>query len=156
MLPMKLPVKSAIGPVHLKHPVRLFAQGPTPTTSNVEPVLAKVPPLQMLPLVRAPVEKVTEPRLCPEGALIKKKLTNWDPLDTVPLAVMLTVPNLLRISGSAQADMGNSSAQSASIPAIRLMVSSTERKPPFKTTRDAGSYQGIAAIPYSLQSPTPS
>jgi len=40
---------------------------PTPVTMKLEPWLEKVPPPKMLPLVSAPVEKLTEPNECPRA-----------------------------------------------------------------------------------------
>jgi len=94
----------------------------------------KVPPPKMLPLVSAPVEKLTEPNECPRGALIPLKPTSSAPADTMPALVMLTVPKLLPKSiASAHAATGNSSVQRPSTTAIFLMASSTEPGRPVLT-----------------------
>src|SRR5215471_5518761 len=63
--------------------------------SKLEPTLEKVPPVQMLPLERAPVEKLRVPKEWPGGAVIPLKLISSDPTETMPLLVIVTVPYLL-------------------------------------------------------------
>jgi hypothetical protein len=117
-------VKSATGP---DIPDNAFAQWPTPTTSNIEPLAESVPPVQMPPLVKIPVLKLTVPRECPAEATLLFQLRSSDPRVEIPLLEMETVPNwLVRLTASAQAAIGNSRAHRPTTTAIRLIVSSTE------------------------------
>ena len=98
-----------------------------PVTMKLEFVLEKVPPVQMLAPVKAPVEKLTEPMARAVGAKIPLKLIRWDPVVTTPAFVMMTVPSaLVRLIPFAQAAIGNSSAHRPTITATRLIVPSTE------------------------------
>src|SRR5271166_4019880 len=96
---------------------------PTPITIRLDPVLEKVPPPKMLPLLRAPVEKLTEPKSWPGGAVIPLKPINSAPRDTIPALVTLTVPNLFVMPiPLAEAATGNSSAHRFRIANIRRMA----------------------------------
>jgi hypothetical protein len=98
-----------------------------PVTIKLEFVLEKVPPVQMLAPVKAPVEKLTEPMARPLGTGMPSKLIRWDPVVTTPAVVMITVPySLVRSIPFAQAANGNSSAHRPTITATRLIVPSTE------------------------------
>src|SRR5208283_2397023 len=118
--PTKAPVKSA--------PRSLFAGPHLPITSNVDPALENVPPVQMLPLAKAPVEKNTEPIACPEPMDVELMLTllNCSPNDVMPLAVIVTEPNwLVRSIVSARATAGKTTTSSASsaVHTTRLICS---------------------------------
>src|ERR1700722_5535305 len=77
-----------IGPTKL--PVKIVPFGspylPTPLTINVEPTDENCPPvaIEPLPEMKAPVEKLTEPKSCPGGATMPSKLFSCDPLDVLP------------------------------------------------------------------------
>jgi hypothetical protein len=102
-----------IGPVKL--PVKIALCGtpfPFPVTSNVEPELENVPPAAILPVVRTPVEKLTEPRECPGAALTPLKLVSCDPIEVMPAFEIAILPNwFVRTIPSAKAVSGKASAR---------------------------------------------
>src|SRR5215831_3772783 len=78
----------------------------------------------MFPLMRAPVEKLTEPREWPGGATIPWYCINRDPFEVMPADEIEIVPNLLtRSIPLAKADIGKANASSAKIT-TRLISSS--------------------------------
>src|SRR5260370_18399837 len=84
----KLPAKSVTGV--LVAPVNVFAQGPTPSTTKDEPVAEKVRPAEIEPLVRAPVEKLTEPNEPPVAK--PPQLLSCDPTEEMPAVDIETYP----------------------------------------------------------------
>src|ERR1700674_5968619 len=80
---------------------------PFPVTTSVEPTLEKVPPAEMLPLIKAPVDKVTEQRECPLVATIPLKLISSDCVEAMPAFEIAMLPNrLVRLIPSAKAAGG--------------------------------------------------
>jgi hypothetical protein len=66
---------------------------PFPVTTKVDPALENVPPAEMLPLVKAPVENLTEPRECPEAATIPLNRISSDPVEVMPAFEIAILPN---------------------------------------------------------------
>src|SRR5271167_3083647 len=135
----------------MKLPLKMVPLGtpylPEPVTTKLEPVLEKVPPPERLPVARAPVEKLSEPRLCPGGAFhqLKPNPVSSDQVVAIPALVMVTEPDsLVKLTVFAHAAIGNSSVQRPSTTAIRSMVSSTELKRPFPTSW--GAIAGVARV----------
>src|SRR5258708_19459995 len=123
----------------MKLPLKIVPLGspylPEPITTKLEPVLEKTPPPRMLPWMRAPVEKLTEPRECPGGAVTPLNLISSDPRDTIPALVRLTEPNsLTKYTLSAKAAIGNSSVQRPSTTATRFIIASPQFQRPFPPT----------------------
>src|SRR4029077_21016325 len=130
----------AIGPV--KAPVKMAPLGTPlafPVTTNFEPTLENVPPAEMLPLVKAPVEKVTEPRECPLAAAIPLKLISSDCVEMMPAFEISIVPNrLVRLIPSAKAVRGKASASTIRInaaficksPVVKLTPTRKRCRPP--------------------------
>jgi hypothetical protein len=80
----------------MKLPLKIVPFGspqlPMPFSTNVEPVAENVPPHRSEPLVRAPVEKVTEPRSCPLVAVRPLKDVSSDRVEVMPKAVIEIEP----------------------------------------------------------------
>ena len=123
-----------IGPV--KAPLKMAPLGtpwlPFPVTTSVEPTLENVPPAEMLPLIKAPVEKVTEPRECPLVATIPLKLISSDCVEVMPAFEIAMLPNrLVRLIPSAKAAWGK-----ASTSTMRINAAFICKSPGFKLSRN--------------------
>src|ERR1700676_2843348 len=118
MLPVKLPVKIAV--------LCPCAQLPLPITSNVEPTDENDPPLASVPLpvLKAPVVKLTEPREWPGAATKPLKVFSCEPFDTMPAFDIETVPNWLVRIISAQAAIGNANASNARTTTRLILIPS--------------------------------
>jgi len=90
-------------------------------------VAENVPPYRIEPLISAPVEKLTEPRDFPFGAVMASKLVNSDPTELMtepkPQQPEIEIePNVfVRVIGLAQAAIGNVNASNARTT-TRLML----------------------------------
>lgn len=95
---------------------------------KLDPVAENVPPADIEPLARAPVEKLTEPKECPLGAVMLMKLASCDPVELitdepiVPAPAVPAIPEiemepnwLVRSMPSAQAVIGTANASIAKI-----------------------------------------
>src|ERR1035437_4405756 len=129
---------------------------PALVMTKLEPALEKVPPVQMLAPVKAPVEKLTEPRACPGRAVRPPNMFSWDPLDTIPALVMVTVPNWLVIAiPLAQAGIGNSSAHKPNTTAIRFILLSPQNlsclfQQPWGRSESSGSLTVVLLVSRTL------
>src|SRR5208282_871042 len=93
------------------------------------------PPPETVPLVKTPVQKLTEPRECPGGAEIPLNCRSCDPLDErtdEPIVPAPFVPNIFEIAivpasftnviSSANAATGSARASNANTTTTRLML----------------------------------
>jgi hypothetical protein len=84
----------------------------------------------MLPLINAPVEKLTEPRECPFAATIPLKLVSCEWTEVMPAFEIAMLPNrLVRVIPSAKAVSGKASANT-----IRSNAAFICESPGFKLT----------------------
>jgi hypothetical protein len=91
---------------------------------NFEPVLEKVPSLQRLEPVKAPVEKLTVPKAEPFADEMPLKRTSSEPVDTTPASVYVIVPLwLVKSIAPAQAATGSNSIISPNMIVTRFIDS---------------------------------
>src|SRR5450432_169872 len=82
-----------------KLPLKIVPLGtpywPKPVAIKLEPSPEKVPPVEILPVRRAPVAKLTHPRSCPGGDFFHSRLkaVSSDRFDTIPASPIVTEPN---------------------------------------------------------------